>query len=99
MSDAMQANVPEYRRRCDHICLLDDGHVERGETHQHGYELPSPRDASTILGERCVALERENESLKVRVEQLRKRNTILLDEKKAFQQAVKPYISVRILDE
>ena len=29
--------------KCDHICLLDDGHVERGEVHQYGYELPSPR--------------------------------------------------------
>ena len=29
--------------RCDHICMLDEGHVERGERHQYGYELPSPR--------------------------------------------------------
>lgn len=31
--------------RCDHICRLDDGHVDRGECHQYGYEHPSPRDA------------------------------------------------------
>lgn len=30
--------------RCDHICRLDEGHVERGEVHQYGYELPSPRE-------------------------------------------------------
>ena len=29
--------------RCDHICLLDEGHVERGELHFYGYENPSPR--------------------------------------------------------
>jgi hypothetical protein len=35
--------VPEPRVRCDHICLLDDGHVDRGEPHFYGYEIPSPR--------------------------------------------------------
>jgi hypothetical protein len=35
--------VPRREPRCDHTCLLDDGHVERGEGHQYGYELPSPR--------------------------------------------------------
>jgi hypothetical protein len=36
--------VPEPVRKCDHICLLDEGHVERGEAHFYGYEHPSPRD-------------------------------------------------------
>lgn len=38
-----QTQVPEPVKKCDHICLLDDGHVERGEHHFYGYELPSPR--------------------------------------------------------
>lgn len=33
----------EPELRCDHICLKDDGHVERGEPHFYGYEIPSPR--------------------------------------------------------
>lgn len=45
-----RASVPTPRPpRCDHICLLDEGHVERGELHQYGYELPSPRaDAAMV---------------------------------------------------
>lgn len=27
------------QRLCDHRCLLDDGHVERGEPHQYGYTI------------------------------------------------------------
>lgn len=34
---------PDPPPRCDHICLKDDGHVERGEPHFYGYENPSPR--------------------------------------------------------
>ena len=41
MSELAEACAPVTR--CDHICLLDDGHVERGEVHQYGYEHPSPR--------------------------------------------------------
>jgi hypothetical protein len=37
--------VPSNEPKCDHICLKDDGHVERGEGHFYGYELPSPRQA------------------------------------------------------
>lgn len=40
---------PEYVRRCDHICLLDDGHVERGKPHFYGYEVPSPREMHESL--------------------------------------------------
>jgi hypothetical protein len=44
MSDeAKQADPAQRRPMCDHICLKDDGHVERGEPHFYGYELPSPR--------------------------------------------------------
>jgi len=41
--DEPQASDWSTRKRCDHICLLDDEHVERGEVHQYGYEIPSPR--------------------------------------------------------
>jgi hypothetical protein len=37
--------VPTPEPMCDHICIRDAGHVERGEPHFYGYELPSPRDA------------------------------------------------------
>lgn len=47
--------------RCDHICLLDDGHVERGEAHLHGYELPSPRsDARAVELWRVLKITREH---------------------------------------
>lgn len=42
-NDDAVAGVPDDVPRCDHICLLDDGHVERGEPHFYGYEIPSPR--------------------------------------------------------
>lgn len=31
------------RGECDHICLKDREHLERGEPHFYGYENPSPR--------------------------------------------------------
>lgn len=34
------------RPKCDHICLLDAGHVDRGEPHFYGYEMPGPRDGN-----------------------------------------------------
>ena len=40
-----QVGTAKERPKCDHICLLDDGHVDRGEPHCYGYELPSPRGA------------------------------------------------------
>lgn len=44
MSDTeVKAALPNDRPCCDHICLLDDGHVERGERHFYGYQIPSPR--------------------------------------------------------
>lgn len=47
--------VADETPRCDHICLKDAGHVERGEPHFYGYEIPSPRvpppTASTGGGE------------------------------------------------
>jgi hypothetical protein len=33
-------------KRCDHICLKDDNHLERMEPHFYGYENPSPRQPS-----------------------------------------------------
>ena len=45
----------DRRSRCDHICLLDDGHVDRGEPHQYGYELPSPRATQADLVEARAA--------------------------------------------
>jgi hypothetical protein len=35
--------VAEPREMCDHICLKDAEHVQRGEPHFYGYEHPSPR--------------------------------------------------------
>jgi hypothetical protein len=49
VSQGVQAAEPTVR--CDHICLLDDGHVERGEPHFYGYEHPSPR----ITPGRCAS--------------------------------------------
>ena len=43
MSDRDLTCVPEPRKLCDYICMLDDDHVERGEGHQFCYENPSPR--------------------------------------------------------
>ena len=37
---AVELNPPP---QCDHICLLEEGHVENGEPHFYGYEHPSPR--------------------------------------------------------
>lgn len=31
-------------RRCDHVCLKDHRHVERGEPHFYGYVNPAPYD-------------------------------------------------------
>jgi hypothetical protein len=46
------------RRRdlCDHICMLDAGHVERGELHYYCYELPSPRSVDPTAALRDAAL-------------------------------------------
>ena len=52
MSD--EAQIPEPVDRCDHICLLDAGHVGRGESHQYGYELP-PR---ALLADLVAEVER-----------------------------------------
>ena len=50
------SEVSTRKPRCDHICLLDDGHLERGELHQYGYELPSPRaDADRLRQAREIA--------------------------------------------
>ncbi|MFN2591500.1 MAG: hypothetical protein ABR532_01530 [Candidatus Dormibacteria bacterium] len=43
IADDVAAYDPDPKPKCDHICLKDDGHVERGEPHFYGYELPSPR--------------------------------------------------------
>ena len=51
MSDIPEGVSPEERRKkCDHICQLDDGHTGRGEVHQYGFELPSPRQHQAWLG-------------------------------------------------
>lgn len=42
-ADDVRAMPTVHEPKCDHICLLDDGHVERGEHHFYGYENPSPR--------------------------------------------------------
>ena len=51
-----QAAVPEPRHPCDHICRLDDDHVERDEQHQYGYEIPSPRDRPLLSTIETLAL-------------------------------------------
>lgn len=38
-----QAAKPDNTPRCDHVCLKDDAHNERGERHFYGYENPSVR--------------------------------------------------------
>lgn len=38
-----KATVAEPEPLCEHRCLKDDGHVERGELHFYGYNLPSDR--------------------------------------------------------
>ena len=53
--DEDQKAAGERRPMCDHICLKDDGHVERGEPHFYGYELPSPR-ADRVALENVEAL-------------------------------------------
>lgn len=58
--DDPKAALPDPRGRCDHICLQDGEHVERGEPHFYGYEIPSPR---TLADERN-ALRAENEDLR-----------------------------------
>lgn len=47
--NADQAAIGREEPRCDHICLKGDGHVERGEPHFYGYELPSPRALDKYL--------------------------------------------------
>jgi hypothetical protein len=42
-AEYVAASDPNPAPKCDHICLKDEGHVERGEPHFYGYELPSPR--------------------------------------------------------
>ena len=49
VDNADQAAMGREEPRCDHICLRDDGHVERGEPHFYGYELPSPRSLDKYL--------------------------------------------------
>lgn len=44
----VQARDANPLPRCDHICLLIEGHVEKGTLHQYGYELPSPRRAARL---------------------------------------------------
>jgi hypothetical protein len=34
-----QAETPPLRQICDHRCLLDAGHLDRGEPHYYGYTL------------------------------------------------------------
>lgn len=41
MNEPMQAEV---EKMCDHRCILDDDHVERGEPHYYGYRLPVESD-------------------------------------------------------
>lgn len=51
MTAASSEQVPgrlSDERRCDHICLLADGHVG---PHFYGYELPSPRAVPSTTGE------------------------------------------------
>lgn len=43
VDNAPEIGTRDPERLCDHICLLDEGHVERGERHFYGYEIPSPR--------------------------------------------------------
>lgn len=44
------ATAPGDRRpHCDHGCLLDDSHVERGESHFYGYDHPT--DNGPMLSE------------------------------------------------
>lgn len=47
MSDNEPAAADRTVKMCDHICLKDDGHVERDEPHFYGYEHPSPRAVAT----------------------------------------------------
>jgi hypothetical protein len=59
-TDDEQKQAGDRPPRCDHICLLDDGHVERGESHFYGYEFPPPRSAEAevrALTARLDALE------------------------------------------
>ena len=40
MSDQpANATEAELRDQCDHVCLKDSGHVDRGEPHFYGYRL------------------------------------------------------------
>lgn len=59
MSDQPMKATPDPRGKCDHICLNDGEHVERGEGHFYGYENPSPRDLTTQLS--AVTAERDAE--------------------------------------
>lgn len=42
-ADQAQATAADQRPYCDHRCLMDEGHVERGELHFYGYTIPSDR--------------------------------------------------------
>lgn len=46
-AESVAAVDPHPKPKCDHICLKDDGHVDRGEPHFYGYENPSPRGHPT----------------------------------------------------
>jgi hypothetical protein len=52
--------VPIDEPQCDHICLKDEGHVERGEPHFYGYRVPGP-------WERYVAMQRERDEFAYKI--------------------------------
>lgn len=52
-AESVAAVDPHPEPKCDHICLKDDGHVERGEPHFYGYEHPSPRRQDIIYCPAC----------------------------------------------
>jgi hypothetical protein len=54
MSD--QPMRPDPQTECGHECLKDDGHVERGEPHFYGYQLPSKSDLRAQLTQREAEL-------------------------------------------
>lgn len=80
-----QPSVADDTPRCDHICLLDDGHVERGEPHFYGYENPPPRlrpecfcpdDPTDLEGPRCPV--HEVEQLKAELAEARRSGQIAM---------------------
>ena len=58
-SETQRAQETNPRPKCDHICLLDDGHVERGERHFYGYENPPPRTRPALKYEALCDIVRE----------------------------------------